>query len=185
MKKVLSFLGIRRYSIIEIILFVIFSFATVLLTTQFVIKFDSRADICLHFIPIFIMGALFGPWAASLASLGAYIAGALHSEGEAIIPLLCITALLSGFIYGWLFYNKCEVSKSFFKRTALCIALQFILYVFVDTAILSAFTKVDFDALYSLRLIAAFVELFMQTAFIMIAPKYIGAFLELINKNKE
>ena len=186
MKKVLSFLGIRRYSLLEVIILMLLSFATVLLSLKFIIKFDSGADICLHFVPIFILGALFGPLISSLASLGAYIISTLYFGTEDILIVLCITALLSGFVYGWLFYNKCELSKAFFKRTGLCIVIQFVLYVFVDTAIMSLFDKAkDFNDLYSLRMISGIVELFMQTAFIMLAPKYIGAFLELINKNKE
>ena len=184
MKKVLKFLGIRHYSMTEVILFILLFAAMLIFTTKFIIKFDSRADICLHFVPIFIMGALFGPWASATASLTAYIVSAFYFEGERMLIPLCVTALISGFVYGYLFYNKCELSKSFFKRAALCIAIQYVLYVFADTAIISAFDKTkDFGDIYSLRTIAAFVELFMQAAFIMLAPKYVGAFLELINKN--
>ncbi len=184
MKNVLNFLGIRRYSLIEVVILTLMVFATVILSLKFVIKFDFGADICLHFIPIFIMGALFGPLLSALASLMAYIAGTLYFGIDNINLLLCVTALLSGFIYGWLFYNKCELSKSFFKRVFLCTVLQYILYVFIDTAIICIFSKTtDFNDLYSIRTISAFVELFLQTAFLMLAPKYIGALTELINKD--
>lgn len=183
MKKALDFSGIRKYSLVEIILLILMLLATVILTLKFVIKFDSRADICLHFIPIFIIGAIYGPLISAISSLIAYIAGTLYFGFDNINLLLCVTALLSGFIYGWLFYNKCEVSKSFFKRVFLCTAIQYVLYVFIESAIISLMSRgIDFNDLYSIRTIAAIVELFLQTAFLMLAPKYIGALMEFINK---
>lgn len=83
----------------------------VILTRFFAIE-NSFVRISFAFLPLMLMGHLFGPWVAGLGGLTGDILGMLIFPKAMFFPGFTFNAFLIPFIYGVMFYRK-DVS---FKR---------------------------------------------------------------------
>lgn len=75
------------------------------------IPISNFGKITLSFIPIAIVGAVFGPGTAMLTGIIEDILGAMLFPKGAYFPGFTVTAALNGFIYGYLLHNREDNKK--------------------------------------------------------------------------
>lgn len=181
MKRILSFLGVRKMDTKSVSLLGLFVALTVVFTIWFTLRIGNQLEISLKFIPVFVMGALFGPLFAGLTSLlGDIISIIVYPVGAPIIGMFA-TEFLSGFFYGTFFYKKYDRSFSFFIRVALCVIIQFILSLVLNSYFLvQAGYFSSMKAAITIRFFASFIKMLVQAVVIIFAPAYLKIFSKLI-----
>ncbi|MGM9552659.1 MAG: folate family ECF transporter S component [Clostridia bacterium] len=171
----------KKFTTKEICTVAAFVALTVVLSMVSNIRIGNYIEISFKFIPVFIMGALFGPLFSGITSLlGDIVTVMLFTGGGAPLISLFVTEFLSGFIYGMLFYKKHEFSASYVVRTVICVLLQFVLSFIVNSYILyyvGYFSS--YQAALTIRFWASFSKIFMQAAVIIFAPYYLKVFEKL------
>lgn len=87
----------------------------------------------LDFIPVFIVGVLFGPvWAAIAYGIADTIGSILIPFG-AYNPGITLSLMLLGVVYGAVFFNKDCSGKKLFIRTFIAALLTFLIKLFITT----------------------------------------------------
>lgn len=126
----------------------------------------------LGFISIAIMGILFGARSAAIgAALADFIGAIIFPTGGAYFPGFTLSALISGFIYGKMFYgHKLSISRIVLSNLLIIVIVQLLL----NTLWLSMMTGKAFIVLISTRVIKSFLALPLESALIMITYKYIS-----------
>ncbi len=167
----------KKFTTKEICTVAVFVALTVVLSMVSNLRIGNYIEISFKFIPVFIIGALFGPILSGLTSLlGDVVTVMLFTGGAPLIGLF-VTEFISGFIYGALFYNKYEKSASYVVRMVVCVLLQFALSLFVNSYILfHAGYFSSFSVAIGIRFWASFSKIFMQVAVIILAPYYLKVF---------
>lgn len=124
------------------------------------------------FISIAIMGILFGPRSAAIgAALADFIGAIIFPTGGAYFPGFTLSALITGFIYGKMFYgHKLSISRIVLSNLLIIVIVQLLL----NPLWLSMMTGKAFIALISARVIKSFLALPLESAIIMITYKYIS-----------
>lgn len=177
MQKFLNFLGIRKFTVKDICVLGLFIALTVVFTLHFTIRIGREIEISLNFIPIFIIGALFGPLFGGIVALMADIISAIAYPVGPIIPALCVTAFLSGAVYGLFFYDKFKMSKSFVLRMVLCVLTQFLISIILNSLILFlTYGTKDLNFWIAYRAPVSTIKIFLQAAVIMLSPTYLAIF---------
>lgn len=77
----------------------------VILTRFFAIE-NSFIRISFSFLPLMIMGHLFGPWLAGMGGIGGDLIGMIVFPKAMFFPGFTLNAFLIPFIYGCVFYQK-------------------------------------------------------------------------------
>ncbi len=177
MQKFLNWLGFKKLDSKAIALLGIFVALTLVFTMYSTVRIGNQIEVSLKFIPVFVMGALFGPVFAGITSLlGDILSVILFPVGPPIIGMFA-TEFLSGFFYGVFFYRNRAMSVSYVIRMLLCVAVQFVLSI-----ILNSFFLVDagyfssMAAAVAYRFPASFAKIFLQAAVIIFAPCYLKIF---------
>lgn len=177
MQKFLNWLGFRKLDAKAVSLLGLFVALTVVFTMGFTVRVGNQLEISLKFIPVFVMGALFGPLFAGLTSLlGDIVSVIVYPVGPPIIGMF-LTEFLSGFCYGAFFYRKYTRSASFYVRILLCVLIQFVLslglnsYFLVDAGYFSSM-----ESALAFRFLASFIKMPLQAAVIFFAPYYLKIF---------
>ena len=101
------------------------------------IKVGDFIKINFSFTAISVVGMLFGPVPAVLASIAGDLIGCILSGQAPLIPL-SVTSMLEGFLYGVLLYKKSGMKLVIFSITARVIDSAVICLIF-NTAILMYF----------------------------------------------
>lgn len=177
MQKISTWLGFRKLDTKAICTLGLFIALTVVFTLYFTLRIDTKIEISFNFIPTFIIGALFGPLYAGITYLLADIISVIAVPLGPPIPGLSITAFISGFIYGIFFHRNYKMSKSYVVRMVVCVLLQFVLSVLVNSFVLyHAYGSNNLTFWIAYRFPASFIKIFLQAAVIMFAPHYLKIF---------
>lgn len=116
------------------------------------------------FLPIAIMGILFGPWIGGIGATISDLLGFVLFPSGTYFPGFTLTAFLTGFTYGALLYNKSKSPLRILSSTLIvCILLNLVL----DTLWLSILMGKGYMALLPTRIIKSLVMIPVQ--FISIA----------------
>ncbi len=181
MQKLKSLLNLKKLDSKAIATVGIFTALTVVFTIISTIRIGNQIEISLKFVPVFVLGALYGPIYAALASLlGDIISVILFPAGAPIIGMF-FTELLSGFTYGILFYKKYNLNASYIVRLVLCVLIQLFLSLFLNSLFLTAagyFSSLS--SAVTIRSAASLSKLVLQALVIFFAPYYLKAFSKLV-----
>ncbi len=182
MQNFLSALGIRKFSTKDICVLGLFIALSCVFTLQFTLRIGKEIEISLNFIPIFIIAALYGPFFAGITALLSDIVSAIIFPLGPIIPWLCVTAFVSGVIYG-MFYRDYKLNKTYVIKLIICVILQFLLSIFINSFILyNAYGSKSFTFWVAFRFPASFIKIFLQSAVIILAPKSLTIFSKQIKQ---
>ena len=77
-----------------------------LVLNQFTVAFGPLLEIGFAFLPIAVLGFLYGPMNAGIASAVADIIGFVLRPAGFFFPGFTLNALLIGLLFGWFFYRK-------------------------------------------------------------------------------
>lgn len=124
------------------------------------------------FITIVIMGILFGPRYSALgAALADFIGAIVFPTGGAYFPGFTLSALVTGYIYGKMFYgHKLSISRIVISNLLVILIVQF----FLNTLWISLIYRKAFIVLISARIIKSFVMLPVESLIIIGTYKYIS-----------
>ena len=177
MQKFFNKLGFKKLNAKSIALLGIFVALTLVFTMYSTIRVGNGIEVSLKFIPVFVMGALFGPIFAGITSLlGDILSVILFPVGAPIIGMF-VTEFLSGFFYGAFFYRNYKMNISYILRMIICVIIQFALsivlnsYFLVDAGYFSSMSSA-----VAFRLAASVAKIPMQAAVILFAPYYLKVF---------
>lgn len=98
-----------------------------------IVPATTEYHITLDFIPIFIVGLLFGPLWSALAAGIADTLGALLIPFGAYNPGITFSMMVMGFIFGAVFYNKKLEGTSLLLHTAVVAGLNLLRNLFITT----------------------------------------------------
>lgn len=170
-------LGLHKLDAKSIALLGIFTALTFVFTACATLRIGNQIEISLKFVPVFVLGALFGPVYAGIASfLADVLSVAMFPAGAPLIGMF-VTEFLSGFFYGMFFYNRYRMNVSYIIRLVFCVILQLFLSLVLNSYILCSAGY--FSSMYSamaIRAAASFGKMFLQIAVIAFAPYYLRAF---------
>lgn len=181
MQKIKNWLGFRKLDAKAVALLGIFVALTMVFTMYSTIRVGNGIEVSLKFIPVFVMGALFGPIFAGLTCfLGDVLSVILFPVGPPIIGMFLIE-FLSGFFYGAFFYRRYEMNTSYIVRMVMCVIVQFVLSI-----ILNSYFLVDagyfgtMASAISFRMPASLAKAPLQAIVIIFAPYYLKVFSKFV-----
>lgn len=124
------------------------------------------------FITIVIMGILFGPRYCALgAALADFIGATIFPTGGAYFPGFTLSALVTGYIYGKMFYgHKLSISRIVISNLLVILIVQF----FLNTLWVSLMSGKAFIILIPARMIKSIVMLPIESLIITGTYKYIS-----------
>lgn len=168
------YLGIGALDAKNVALLGIFTALSFVFTMFATVRVGNWLEISLKFIPIFVMGALFGPvYAGIVCFLSDVISVIFFPVGAPIIGMF-LTEFLSGFTYGILFYRRCKMNVSFILRMILCVLIQLVLSLFLNSYFLySAGYFSSMSVAVAVRFPASFSKLIAQAVVISFSPYYL------------
>lgn len=178
MQNFLEGLGIRKFSTKQICTLAIFIALAVVFDILLTIPISNSLQISFSYIPVFVIAALYGPVPGGLTYVISDAISALILYGS-VSPLLSITAFLSGFIFGLCFYKNYTFSKGFIIRLIICVLLQFVISLFLNTYILTIMYKLVFKAEIIKRFPTSLLKLLVQTVVFYISPYYLKVFSKI------
>ena len=127
------------------------------------------------FIPIVIMGILFGPmFAACGAGIADFIGAIVFPTGGAYFPGFTLSAILTGYIYGKMLYGK----KLSIKRIVISnlLVIMFV-QLFMNSIWLSLILDKAFVVLVTSKVIKSLLMLPIESLMIFLTYKYISPVL--------
>ncbi|RDY23324.1 folate family ECF transporter S component [Romboutsia maritimum] len=111
------------------------------------------------FLPLAIMGILYGSWTAGIAAIFADLIGFILFPTGTYFPGFTLTAFLTGFTYGILLYNKPKYTiRILISVLVVCLILNLVL----DTLWLSILMGKGYIALLPTRIIKVLVMIPVQ-----------------------
>lgn len=128
------------------------------------------------FLPIALVGIMYGPWVAGGAAVVADLLGMLIFPKGAFFPGFTASAFIGGAIYGLLLYKK--------PKSMLRIGIAVLLItVLVDLGLNSVWLSILYHkaviALIVPRIVKSTIMLPIQTAVIYIVWRYVGAQIQI------
>ncbi|WP_182104672.1 folate family ECF transporter S component [Niallia taxi] len=124
------------------------------------------------FLPIALTAIMFGPLFAGItAGLADIIGMMLFPTGGAYFPGFTISALLTGFIYGWFLYKK---PKSFWRISLAVLIISVVVHLGLDTLWLWMLTGKGIIGLLPARIIKSLIMLPIQILTIQVVWKYLS-----------
>ncbi|MBQ3110191.1 MAG: folate family ECF transporter S component [Clostridia bacterium] len=181
MQKIKNWLGFRKLDTKAVALLGIFVALTMVFTMYSTVRVGNSIEVSLKFIPVFVMGALFGPFFAGITCfLGDALSVILFPVGPPIIGMF-LTEFLSGFFFGAFFYRKYEMNVSYIIRMVVCVVIQFVLSIILNSYFLvDAGYFSSMEAAISIRMVASLAKAPIQAVVIIFAPFYLKAFSKLV-----
>ncbi len=148
---------------------------TALLSIFCTFRIGTVVKIPLKFISVFITGALYGPIFSGFVAATGDLLNCLLAPSGPIIPQITIIEFLSGFMYGLLFFKSNLSKKSYIVRTILCVGIQFLIDMFLTTALFSLWLGwyPSFAVAFGARLVAGIIKPILQTAVLLTCRGYI------------
>ncbi len=107
---------------------------TVVLGIFATFRVGNLIKIPMKFISVFLVGVLYGPFAAGGV---AAVADLIEATKMGINPMITAVEFLCGFIFGVCFY-KVQDNKKYYLRALICAILQFLIAFFVMSSILAS-----------------------------------------------
>lgn len=155
---------------------------TALLSIVGTFRIGNIIKIPTKFVSVFVTGALFGSlWGAAVAAIGDMLNCLLAPVGP-WIPLLTLLEALSGAVYGILFYKHGEGKGSYAWRTALCVAIQFLIDIILTTLVLcEAGYFASFMIALPIRLPAAILKALLQGVVLSAGYIYLPKFKKMLD----
>lgn len=156
---------------------------TALLSIFCTFRIGTVVKIPFKFVSVFVTGALFGPFFGGLTGAVGDLLNCILAPSGPIIPQITAIEFLSGFVYG-LFFFKPELSKkSYVTRTVFCVIVQFLIDMFVTTAL---FVQLgwypSFNAAFIARIIAGIIKPVLHATVLLASRKYIERFRQIALK---
>lgn len=95
---------------------------------MFSLPLSNDNEIRFGFIPLALTGMLYGPVMGSAAGMIGDILGYLvHPTGAGFFPGFTLSAMISGFIYGMVFYNRGRKASSIIVQSVLAVVLNMVI----------------------------------------------------------
>ncbi len=197
MKKLCEFLGVRRLSVREMCTLGLLIAVTIVLSMYATLRIGNYIKVSLKFIPVFITGALFGPVPAGLVGFLGDLLNTFIQPAGPWLPQLSLIEFLFGVTYGVCFYRHITMSPSYIVRLVICVIIQFLLSIVLNTFFLvqmnyvPAFTAAidagltywqSFAAAMASRLPVSLAKLVLQSIVIAVSAAYLPIFNKIIRK---
>ncbi len=142
-----------------------------------VLKFPTK------FIPVFVCGALFGPFAGGFSAAAGDILNVVLAPSGAWIPWLTLTEFAEGFLIGIFFHKKSYKVVGYAARAAACSFLLFTISIFFTTYILTCYGYFpSFKAGVGVRIIPEVLKMLVKFAFMLIATRFMPLFEKEISR---
>lgn len=156
---------------------------TAILSIYCTLRIGNAIKIPFKFISIFLTAATLGPVCGGLVGAIGDILNVFLAPSGPWLPQLTIVEFFYGFVFGLIFHNKKYSGKGYILRSILCIAVLFLIDMFITTFILkSAGYFPTFMAGFWIRLSAGVVKAVIQGIFILFSSKYLGKFKALMEE---
>ena len=120
------------------------------------------------FLPIAIIGMMYGPLSAGVASIGDILGMLLFPTGGSFFPGFTLTAFLTGIVYGVFLYNK---PKTWPRIIGAVLTVCLVINLGLDTLWLSILMGKGYIALLPTRIMKAVLMIPVQTFIIGIIWK--------------
>ena len=176
MKKFFPRLSVKDICVLGLLVAI-----TALLSIFCTFRIGSVVKIPLKFISVFVTGALYGPVFSGLIAAAGDLLNCLLAPSGPIIPQITLIEFLSGFVYG-LFFFKTNLSKrSYIIRTILCVLVQFLIDMFLTTALFSLWLGwyPSFAVAFGARIAAGIIKPILQAAVLAVSRGYIERLRQL------
>ncbi len=175
------YLGIGKLDAKSVALLGIFTALSFVFTMFATVRVGNLLEISLKFIPVFVMGALFGPvYAGTVCFLSDVISVIFFPVGAPIIGMF-LTEFLSGFTYGILFYRRFKLNVSFICRMIVCVLIQFVLSLVLNSYFLYSagyFSSMAVAVTY--RFPASSAKMIVQAVVICFSPCYLKGLSRIV-----
>ncbi|MBQ8540188.1 MAG: folate family ECF transporter S component [Clostridia bacterium] len=178
MQNFLENLGIRKFTTKQICTLAIFIALAVVFDIVSTLPISQTLQISFSYVPVFVIAALYGPVSGGITYVLSDAISAFILYGS-VSPLLSITAFLSGFIFGLCFYKNYTFSKGFVARLIICVLLQFVISLFINTYFLTVMYNFVFKVEIIKRLPTSLLKLVVQSVVIFVSPHYLKLFAKL------
>ena len=140
---------------------------TALLAIFCTVRVGTLVKIPFKFISVFIAAVLFGPIYGGLCGAIGDLLNATLAPVGALLPQLTALEFLSGFAYGIFFLKRDLSSKEYLVRTILCGVVQFLIDMFLTSAVLTSVGYFpSFVVAFATRLPAGAVKFALQVILI-------------------
>lgn len=178
MQKFLENLGFVKFSTKQICTLAIFIALAVVFDIISTLPISQTLQISFSYVPVFVIAALYGPVSGGITYVLSDAISAFILYGS-VSPLLSITAFLSGFIFGLCFYKNYTFSKGFVMRLIICVLLQFVISLFINTYFLTVMYNFVFKVEIFKRLPTSLLKLVVQSVVFFVSPHYLKLFAKL------
>ncbi len=175
MQKFLENLGFRKFTTRQICTLSIFIALAVVFDMLSTLPISQSLQISFSYVPVFVIAALYGPISGGLTYLISDAISAFLLYGS-VSPLLSVTAFLSGLVFGLCFYKNYTFSKGFIIRLVICVLLQFVISLILNTYFLTIMYKLIFKVEIIKRLPFSLLKLVIQSVVIYLSPYYLKIF---------
>ncbi len=148
---------------------------TALLSIFCTFRVGTVVKIPLKFISVFVTGAMYGPIFSGLTAATGDLLNCLLAPSGPIIPQITLIEFLSGFVYGLFFFKPNLSKKSYIVRTILCVGIQFLIDMFLTTALFSLWLGwyPSFAVAFYTRIAAGVIKPILQAAVLLTCRGYI------------
>ncbi len=166
-----------KYSTRDLSLMAMLTAITAVLAIYGTFRLGNSVKIPTKFIPVAVVGALFGPLAAGIvAALGDVLNALLMPVGP-WIPQLTVVEFICGFLYGLFLYKKTFKGKGYILRVIVCVLCLMAVDMFLTTPILAMYGIVpSFKAGFIVRLPAGIIKGIIQGTVLLLGENYMGLF---------
>lgn len=138
---------------------------TAILAIYCTFRIGNQIKIPLKFISVFIAAFFFGPWIGGLCGAVGDILNILLVPVGTPLPALTLLEFVSGFIFGALFYRQKPSGAGYILRCIICTVLQFIIDMFLTSAVLiHAGIFPSFAVAFPVRLPAGIIKAILHMA---------------------
>lgn len=175
MQKFLEGLGFRKFTTRQICTLSIFIALSVVFDLLSTLPVSQSLQISFSYVPVFVIAALYGPLSGGITYLISDAISAFLLYGS-VSPLLSVTAFLSGLVFGFCFYKRYTFSKSFIVRLVVCVLLQFVISLIINTYFLTIMYHFVFKVEIIKRLPFSLLKLVIQSFVIYFSPYYLKVF---------
>ena len=122
------------------------------------------------FLPIAVLGILYGPVIAAIGYGLADVIGALLFPTGAFFPGFTVSAVLTGLIFGWVLYkNEVTIVRALIASALVCLAVNLLINTYWLTIIIGK----GFTVLLASRAVKELVAIPVMAAVIVLTDKYV------------
>ncbi|MBQ6795051.1 MAG: folate family ECF transporter S component [Clostridia bacterium] len=175
MQKFLESLGFRKFTTRQVCTLSIFIALAVVFDLLSTLPVSQTLQISFSYVPVFVIAALYGPVSGGITYVISDAISAFLLYGS-VSPLLSVTAFLSGLVFGLCFYKHYTFSKGFIVRLAICVLLQLVISLVINTYFLTIMYNFIFKVEIVKRLPFSLLKLAVQSVVIYFSPYYLKIF---------